>query len=723
MSLFQTNVPIENGLLSESCLDSTSISNDDLLTLYNILENSSITDITTLDQAFEEVLIRFDASPSNYQKSDFRVLIKAIYDAFRTQFSKTIANTQINQIHFMGGALLSTNPISDAITFNHTYPGIYIATQDGMYPYFDTQVSGMYLKDSITFLMPEIVDNEFVQYSPFTYKPPYTDHEIAKNKKSTLRENSETYYPNQRAVNTALLSKADLIGGVIPSSQLPSYIDDIIEYPTKNDFPTTGEEDKIYIALDSHLSYRWSGSNYVSISSITFTSSYISPLSPSNGDEWLDLSSGIKYTWVIDEDGGQWVQLGQSNSNNPYIGDQLVTPITYSELVTLIAGSNLIPNSSYLITDYQTIHTIPNTTDKNTSTVEPLLVMAATSRSLYSEAKSSQEPYDIIYYNVNNDGRILGSTKGYIYRRVDTLKHNDFPFDYKHVKFRRWQINAPTWVSNYEYSYGQVVKGTEDNYVYVSIVDSNIGHEPLSETNMFYWIKLNTWENLSYVSPTPSQWRFSENENENLNMLTIPCTSLYTDYLFCSDLNTMYNNSWRCNTLLWRFNSIVGSNFQNNVIIGNFYNNTISNNFIHNTVKASFSNSWISNEFQYNTIEKSFYNNYIGESFNNNKINSNYHLNIIDTHCEYNNFFNDVKGNIICNYFKYNIVENKLERVMFAELCTYVNIKSGIFDKDLREYTELYAQNYPHEIIKTSGSSIIITWYNNSGVLQSILIS
>jgi len=46
---------------------------------------------------------------------------------------------------------------------------------------------------------------------------------------------------------------------------------------------------------------------------------------------------------------------------------------------------------------------------------------------------------------------------------------------------------------------------------------------------------------------------------------------------------------------------------------------------------------------------------------------------------------------------------------MFAESCTYVNIKSGILDKDLREYTELYAQNYPHEIIKTSGSSIIIT--------------
>lgn len=54
--------------------------------------------------------------------------------------------------------------------------------------------------------------------------------------------------------------------GRVPSSQLPSYVDDVLEYPSKNNFPAVGETGKIYIALDTNLAYRWSGSSYVEIS-------------------------------------------------------------------------------------------------------------------------------------------------------------------------------------------------------------------------------------------------------------------------------------------------------------------------------------------------------------------------------------------------------------------------------------------------------------------------
>ena len=37
--------------------------------------------------------------------------------------------------------------------------------------------------------------------------------------------------------------------GKIPSEQLPSYVDDVIEYNSRNDFPLTGEEGKIYVYL------------------------------------------------------------------------------------------------------------------------------------------------------------------------------------------------------------------------------------------------------------------------------------------------------------------------------------------------------------------------------------------------------------------------------------------------------------------------------------------
>lgn len=53
--------------------------------------------------------------------------------------------------------------------------------------------------------------------------------------------------------------------GKVPASQLPSYVDDVEEYGSLLSFPTQGEEGKIYVAKDTNLTYRWSGSTYVEI--------------------------------------------------------------------------------------------------------------------------------------------------------------------------------------------------------------------------------------------------------------------------------------------------------------------------------------------------------------------------------------------------------------------------------------------------------------------------
>lgn len=58
-------------------------------------------------------------------------------------------------------------------------------------------------------------------------------------------------------------NKADLVRGKVPSSQLPSYVDEAVEYPSRSDFPATGNKSLIYVALDTGLSYRWTGSTYI----------------------------------------------------------------------------------------------------------------------------------------------------------------------------------------------------------------------------------------------------------------------------------------------------------------------------------------------------------------------------------------------------------------------------------------------------------------------------
>lgn len=115
-----------------------------------------------------------------------------------------------------------------------------------------------------------------------------TDMTTVKGAVTTIQGN---YVPKTRKVNGKALSADITLGandvkaiptsqkgtangvaeldanGLVLSSQLPSYVDDVLEYDTKTDFPTNGESGKIYIATDTNLQYRWTGTQYVEISS------------------------------------------------------------------------------------------------------------------------------------------------------------------------------------------------------------------------------------------------------------------------------------------------------------------------------------------------------------------------------------------------------------------------------------------------------------------------
>jgi hypothetical protein len=74
-----------------------------------------------------------------------------------------------------------------------------------------------------------------------------------------------TILPQQAALTAARKADLDAAGRVL-SSQLPSYVDDVLEAPSLATLPQSGETGKIYVTLDTNLSYRWSGSQYVEIS-------------------------------------------------------------------------------------------------------------------------------------------------------------------------------------------------------------------------------------------------------------------------------------------------------------------------------------------------------------------------------------------------------------------------------------------------------------------------
>ena len=73
-----------------------------------------------------------------------------------------------------------------------------------------------------------------------------------------------TFIPaSQKGANSGVATLG--ADGKVPSSQLPSYVDDVIEAANYAALPEEGEAGKIYVTLDNNKTYRWGGSDYVEI--------------------------------------------------------------------------------------------------------------------------------------------------------------------------------------------------------------------------------------------------------------------------------------------------------------------------------------------------------------------------------------------------------------------------------------------------------------------------
>ena len=85
----------------------------------------------------------------------------------------------------------------------------------------------------------------------------------ASDVKAWAKANTKPSYGFSEITGSLDVSK---LSGIIDSSHLPSYVDDVVEYTSSSTFPTEGEAGKIYVDLTTNKIYRWSGSAYVVIS-------------------------------------------------------------------------------------------------------------------------------------------------------------------------------------------------------------------------------------------------------------------------------------------------------------------------------------------------------------------------------------------------------------------------------------------------------------------------
>jgi len=120
---------------------------------------------------------------------------------------------------------------------------------------------------------------------------------------------------NQTDLQNVLNAKADLVDGKVPSSQLPSYVDDVVEVANYAALPVTGEVGKIYITLDTNFIYRWSGSTYIEIKDSTAVWGAITGTLSSQTDLQSALDAKVPYTGATGN-----VNLGEYGATVGYLG-------------------------------------------------------------------------------------------------------------------------------------------------------------------------------------------------------------------------------------------------------------------------------------------------------------------------------------------------------------------------------------------------------------------
>jgi hypothetical protein len=80
----------------------------------------------------------------------------------------------------------------------------------------------------------------------------------------TIASGASTYVPLSQKGSVNGVATLGIDGRVLPS-QLPGSIGEVLEYDTKDDFPVDGGAERIYIAKDTNITYRWTGTQYVPV--------------------------------------------------------------------------------------------------------------------------------------------------------------------------------------------------------------------------------------------------------------------------------------------------------------------------------------------------------------------------------------------------------------------------------------------------------------------------
>lgn len=365
--------------------------------------------------------------------------------------------------------------------------------------------------------------------------------------------------------------------------------------------------------------------------------------------------------------------VGDYDGTNPGVADtlqdainnasmDLAIPVTYSELVTLKTGGNLVPGMQYRITDYTSTTTQTNT--QSAGHVFDIIVTADSETELNENAKAAHHTGDTYFTNCNLDSWELKyclendtnrfvwadttNGKGVIYYMKDEWS-NIAPFDFKNMMFthdRDWFVDHDTWAEDV---LGEVPL-TSMNFYFLSWVTQNnevqdasiVGQNLANDEGMYVGVFNNE------IKETTA-YNMGITEDATSTAFALPCTIMVSSYAYEEGVfYGCYGNTFGNNCK----NNTFGNYCHDNSFGSNCYDNSFGNECYSN----SFGNECYSNTFgnycSNNTFGHSFNNNTIGNNFGNNSFGNVFSSNTFGNGCENNSFGNNCGVNTFGSFCK-----------------------------------------------------------------------
>ena len=150
---------------------------------------------------------------------------------------------------------------------------------------------------------------------------------------------------------------ATLVSGKVPAGQLPTFVDDVVEYANLASLPVTGDSGKIYVTLDDNKTLRWTGSTYVQIGGAGGISEWITSENYVVGN--IVVASNKIYKCLIDHSAtvfatdladNKWIEVSKSSVDAADVSG--VLPVANggtNSSTALVNGKTLMSSAGALV--------------------------------------------------------------------------------------------------------------------------------------------------------------------------------------------------------------------------------------------------------------------------------------------------------------------------------------------------------------------------------------